>query len=63
MGDLASVAVWLGSGANTYVSGEVISLTVRAQPEAPRPEPLRGAMQSVIASLSCRSSAPGRRPA
>jgi 3-oxoacyl-[acyl-carrier protein] reductase len=29
--DLASVALWLGSGANTYVSGEVISLTGGAQ--------------------------------
>ena len=26
-GDLASLVVWLGSGANTYVSGETISLT------------------------------------
>ena len=30
-GDLASVALWLGSGANTYVAGEVISLTGGAQ--------------------------------
>jgi 3-oxoacyl-[acyl-carrier protein] reductase len=25
--DLASLVVWLGSGANTFVSGETISLT------------------------------------
>ena len=25
--DLAALVVWLGSGANTYVSGETISLT------------------------------------
>jgi NAD(P)-dependent dehydrogenase (short-subunit alcohol dehydrogenase family) len=25
--DLAPLVVWLGSGANTYVSGETISLT------------------------------------
>jgi len=29
--DLASLAVWLGSAANTYVSGEVVSLTGGAQ--------------------------------
>jgi NAD(P)-dependent dehydrogenase (short-subunit alcohol dehydrogenase family) len=29
--DLASLAVWLGSAANTYVNGEVISLTGGAQ--------------------------------
>jgi NAD(P)-dependent dehydrogenase (short-subunit alcohol dehydrogenase family) len=30
-GDLATLAVWLGSAANTYVSGEVVSLTGGAQ--------------------------------
>ena len=29
--DLAALAVWLGSAANTYVSGEVVSLTGAAQ--------------------------------
>ena len=29
--DLAGVVVWLGSGANTYVSGEVVSLSGGAQ--------------------------------
>ena len=29
--DLAALAVWLGSAANTYVSGEVVSLTGGAQ--------------------------------
>jgi 3-oxoacyl-[acyl-carrier protein] reductase len=29
--DLASLVVWLGSGANSYVSGEVVSLTGGAQ--------------------------------
>jgi 3-oxoacyl-[acyl-carrier protein] reductase len=29
--DLATLVVWLGSGANTYVSGEVVSLTGGAQ--------------------------------
>ena len=29
--DLAALVLWLGSGANTYVSGEVVSLTGGAQ--------------------------------
>jgi 3-oxoacyl-[acyl-carrier protein] reductase len=29
--DLAAVVLWLGSAANTYVSGETISLTGGAQ--------------------------------
>ena len=29
--DLASLVLWLGSGANTYVTGEVVSLTGGAQ--------------------------------
>jgi 3-oxoacyl-[acyl-carrier protein] reductase len=29
--DLAAIVLWLGSGANTYVSGEVVSLTGGAQ--------------------------------
>ncbi len=29
--DLANLVVWLGSGANTYVTGEVVSLTGGAQ--------------------------------
>ena len=53
--DLASLVVWLGSGANTYVTGEVVSLTGGAQRDR-APPPLGGGTRPADRESSQRCS-------